>query len=188
MWVYRMAKALGWPAMYWTFSINHLSYTKTLAPIYIFRAITFLWWCRHCLNKNGLFAPKVKKTLSWAVFLEALIVALPFLDMFLDIFGAWINKNKSFDWDIILENIALFANSVFLNTKSWSWIMLGVVMNVLCFVLMICWNQHMTSFEMYIFGVDVVLITCWNILMAWLFWVGMHQGCLSIPASGTTHI
>ncbi len=54
--------------------------------------------------------------------------------MCLDIF--WINQKKSFDWDIILENVALFANTVFLNTKSWSWIMLGVVMNVLCFVLM----------------------------------------------------
>ncbi len=52
-------------------------------------------------------------------------------------FGAWINQNKSFDWDIIVENIALFANTVFLNIKSWSWIMLGVVMNVLCFVLMV---------------------------------------------------
>ncbi len=58
--------------------------------------------------------------------------------MCLDIFGAWINQKKSFDWDIILENIALFANNVFLNTKSWSWIMLGVVMNVLCFMLMVC--------------------------------------------------
>ncbi len=71
-------------------------------------------------------------------FLQALIAALPFLDMCLDIFGAWINQKKSFVWDIILENIALFANTVFLNTKYWSWIMLGVVMNVLCFVLMVC--------------------------------------------------
>ncbi len=47
--------------------------------------------------------------------------------MCLGIFGAWINQKKSFDWDIILENITLFANTVFLNTKSWSWIMLGVV-------------------------------------------------------------
>ncbi len=37
----------------------------------------------------------------------------PFLDMCLDIFGAWINKKKSFDWDIILENIALFAKTCF---------------------------------------------------------------------------
>ncbi len=29
--------------------------------------------------------------------------------MCLDICGAWINQKKSFDWDIILENIALFA-------------------------------------------------------------------------------
>ncbi len=57
-------------------------------------------------------------------------------------------------------------------------------MNVLWFVLMVCWNQHMASIEMYIFSVDVVLITCWNIRMAQLFWVGMHQRSLSIPASG----
>ncbi len=33
--------------------------------------------------------------------------------MCFDIFGAWINPKKSFDWDIILENIALFANTFF---------------------------------------------------------------------------
>ncbi len=33
--------------------------------------------------------------------------------MCLDIFGTWINQKKSFDWDIILENIALFANTFF---------------------------------------------------------------------------
>ncbi len=38
------------PAVYRTFSTNHLSYTKTLVPIYIFRAITFF---------DG--APKLKK-------------------------------------------------------------------------------------------------------------------------------
>ncbi len=41
-----------------------------------------------------------------------------------------------FDFDINLENIAYCKH--FLNTKSWSWIILGVVMNVLCFVLMVC--------------------------------------------------
>ncbi len=46
------------PAVYRTFSSNHLSYTKTLVPIYIFRAITFLEWCHHFLRKNGLFASK----------------------------------------------------------------------------------------------------------------------------------
>ncbi len=44
---------------------------------------------------------------------KKLIVAPPFLDMCLDIFGAWIIKKKSFDWDINLENIALFANTFF---------------------------------------------------------------------------
>ncbi len=52
----------------------------------------------------------------------------------------------------------------------------------------VCWNQHMASIEMFIFSVDVVLITCWNIRMEWLFWEGMHQRSLSIPASGATHI
>ncbi len=55
MWVYGMA---GRPAMYQTFSTNHLSYTKTLVPIYIFRTITFFVWCCHFLRKNGLLAPK----------------------------------------------------------------------------------------------------------------------------------
>ncbi len=39
------------------------------------------------------------------------------------------------------------------------------------------------KYKMYIFSVNVVLITCWNIHMAWLFWVGMYQRSLSIPAS-----
>ncbi len=121
------------------------------------------------------FYLKIKKTLLWAVFREALIIAPPFLDMCLDICRVWIYQKQSFDWDIILENVAFSAKKWgFLNTKSWSWIMLGVVMNVLYFVLMVCWNQHMASMEMYIFSVDMVLITCWNICMAWLFWVGMH--------------
>ncbi len=66
--------------------------------------------------------------------------------------------------------------------------MLEVEMNVLCFVLIVCWNQHMASIEMYIFSVDVVLITCWNICMALLFCVGMHQRSLSIPASGNPYL
>ncbi len=170
-----------------TFTINLFSYTKTLVPIYRSRAITF-FMVPPFLGKKLPFCPKMKKLCRELFFREALIVAPPFLDMCLDIFGAWIKQKKSFDWDIILENIALFANSVFFYTKSWSWIMLGVVMNVLCFVLMVCWNQHMASIEMYIFSVDVVLITCWNIRMTWLFWVGMHQRSLSIAASGSTHI
>ncbi len=63
------------------------------------------------------FLPQNKKTLSWAVFRETLIVAPPFLDMCLDIYGAWINQKKSFDWDIILENIAFFAKNGFLKQK-----------------------------------------------------------------------
>ncbi len=66
-WVYGMVKALGRPALYQTFSTNHISYTKTLVPIYIFRGITFFWWCRHFFSKNGLFA---KKTLCHELFFE----------------------------------------------------------------------------------------------------------------------
>ncbi len=115
--VYAMAKALGRPAarpaVYRTFSTNHLSYTKILVPIYIFRAIAFFGWCHHFLRKNGLLHQN-KNTLSWAVFREALLVAPPFLDMCLDIYGAWINRKQSFDSDIILENIAFFAKNGFL--------------------------------------------------------------------------
>ncbi len=42
--------------------------------------------------KKWPFCPKIKNTLLLAVFLEALIVAPPFLDMCLGIFGAWINQ------------------------------------------------------------------------------------------------
>ncbi len=63
------------------------------------------------------FLPQNKKTLLWAVFQESLIVAPPFPDMCLDIYGAWINQNKSFDWDIILENIAFFSKNWFLTQK-----------------------------------------------------------------------
>ncbi len=114
----------GRPAVYRIFSTNHLSYTKTLVPIYIFRAITFLGWCRYFYyyyfffyRINGLFAPKIKKTCSRVVFQEALIVAPPCLDMCLDIYGAWINQKQSFDWDIILENIAFFGKNRFLKQK-----------------------------------------------------------------------
>ncbi len=56
------------PAVYQTFSTNHLSYIKTLVPIYT--------------------------DLGLAVFREALIVAPIFLDICLDIFGAWINQTE----------------------------------------------------------------------------------------------
>ncbi len=76
-----------------TFTINLLSYTKTLVSIYRFRAITF-FMVPPFFGKKWPFCPKIKK------------------DMCLDIFWAWINQKKSFDWDINLENIALFANTV----------------------------------------------------------------------------
>ncbi len=96
-----------------TFTINLFSYTKTLVPIYRFRARTFFMVPPFLVEKNGLFVPKLKKTVVSCFFLEALIVVPPFLDMCLDIFGAWINPKKSFDWDIILENISFFANTFF---------------------------------------------------------------------------
>ncbi len=79
----------GQAAVYRTFSTNHLSYTKTLVTIYIFRAITFFDGAA-IFGKKMAFLPQNKKTLLWAVFREALIVAPPFLDMCLDIYGAWI--------------------------------------------------------------------------------------------------
>ncbi len=117
MWVYGMAKALGRPAVYRTFSTNHLSYIKTLVPIYIFRAITFFWWCRHFLRKNGLFAPKLKKNLLWTVFREALIVASPFLDMCLDIFGAWINQ-KNLLIGTLFRKYSIFCKKWIFKTKT----------------------------------------------------------------------
>ncbi len=88
-------QAAGWTgsqlAVYQTFSTNHLSYTKTLVPIYRFRAITSFWWC---LPKM-VFLPQNKKYLLWAVFQEALNVAPLFKDICLKIFGAWINKKKN---------------------------------------------------------------------------------------------
>ncbi len=95
-----------------TFTINLFSYTKTLVPIYRFRAITF-FMVPSFFGEKWPFCPKIKKTLSWAVFREVLIVAPPVLDMCLVIYGSWINQKKSYDWDIILENIALFANTFF---------------------------------------------------------------------------
>ncbi len=108
-----MANALGWLAMYQTFSTNHLSYTKTLVPIYRFRAITFFLWCRQFLETKCPFCPKIKQTLSGAVFRVALIVAPLFLDICLEIFGAWINQKTFFWGTFLLENKAFLAKSFF---------------------------------------------------------------------------
>ncbi len=66
--------------------------------------------------------------------------------------------------------------------------MLGVVMNMLCFVsflLMVCWNLHMPGIEIYIVSMNLVLLmVCWNICIpyrknwnlhiAWLFrWINL---------------
>ncbi len=64
------------------------------------------------------FLPQNKKNFVVSCFSRSLnCVALPFLDMCLDIYGAWINQKKSFNWDIILENIAFFAKNGFLKQK-----------------------------------------------------------------------
>ncbi len=95
--------------------------------------------------------------------------------------GVGLTKTNLLIWDIKLENIALFANTDFFNTKSWSWIRLAVVMNVLRFELIVCWNQHMASIEMYICSVDVVLITCWNIHMTVI--LGGHASAEPVNSS-----
>ncbi len=43
------------PAVYKTFSTNHLSYTKTLVPIYRFRVINIFWWCCNFFGKKWPF-------------------------------------------------------------------------------------------------------------------------------------
>ncbi len=70
-------------AVYQIFNTNHLSYTKTLVPIYRFRAINKFYGASIILEKNGIFTKKIK-TLTWAIFLEAFIVAPSFLDMCLE--------------------------------------------------------------------------------------------------------
>ncbi len=106
------------PAVYQTFSTNHLSYTKTLVLIYVFSAITFFDGAAIYVEKMA-FLPQNKKLCRELFFEKPLIVAPPFLDMCLDIYGAWINQKKSFDWDIIiiLENIAFLAKNGFLKQK-----------------------------------------------------------------------
>ncbi len=100
------------------FNTKTLSWTK-LSPstfFHRFRAITF-FMVPPFYGKKWPFCPKIIFFLSLAVFQEALTVAPPFLAMCLDIFGAWINQKTSFDWDIILENIAFLAKNGFLKQK-----------------------------------------------------------------------
>ncbi len=74
------------------FSTNHLSYTKTLVPIYRFRATTFF-------DGAAIFGGK-KHVMS--CFWEILIVAPLFLDICKDTIGAWINNNNNkIVWDIL---------------------------------------------------------------------------------------
>ncbi len=50
-------------------------------------------------------------------------------------------------------------------------------MTELCFVLMICWNQHMVSVEMYIFSVNPVLMTCWMLKVQVGHILGINEEC-----------
>ncbi len=60
------------------------------------------------------FLPQnIKKSLLWAVFQEALMVAPLFLDMCLDIYGAWINPQKYLFGIFVLENIAFLKEKGF---------------------------------------------------------------------------
>ncbi len=68
---------------------------------YKHNVITFFFMVPPFLGKKMAFCPKIKKTLSWAVFQEALIVAPLFLDICLDIFGAWNNPPQKIVWDIL---------------------------------------------------------------------------------------
>ncbi len=71
------------------------------------------WWCHHFCIKNGLFAKKEKNTLSWAIFLEGFFVAPLFLDICIEVFGAWVNHKNISNSDIFKEDTAVFAKMVF---------------------------------------------------------------------------
>ncbi len=46
-------------------------------------------------------------------FLETFFVALLFLDICIDVFGAWVNHNNISNLDIFKEDIAVFAKMFF---------------------------------------------------------------------------
>ncbi len=61
---------------------------------------------------------------------------------------AWDNLKNIFDPDIFIESIAIFAKTFFKFVQNLRHgIMLRFVMNVLCFVLMVCLNQNKASVE-----------------------------------------
>ncbi len=79
--------------------------------------------------------------------------------MCLDIFGAWINQKQSFDWNIILENMALLAITFF---KYKILVMDYAGRCNECVVLCAhgLLKSAQASIEIYIISIDVVLITC----------------------------
>ncbi len=85
-------------------------YQYTDLELYFFKVLPFFW-------KNRSFTKKLKETLSSAIFLESFIVAPLFLDMCLQVFGAWINQNNVFVCDIFLENKIYFQKKLFLRQK-----------------------------------------------------------------------
>ncbi len=58
-----------------------------------------------------------KTTLSWANFRETVIVASIFLDISINVFGAWPNHNNISNLDIFEEDTAIFAKDGFLTQK-----------------------------------------------------------------------
>ncbi len=51
----------------------------------------------------------LKKTLSWANFVEAVIVAPIFLDIYIQVFGTGVNHKNIFNSDIFKEDTAVFS-------------------------------------------------------------------------------
>ncbi len=60
-------------------------------------------------KKWPFFPKKSLKTLSWTIFLEAFFVAPIFLDIYLEVFGAWVNHKNISNSDMFKVDIALFA-------------------------------------------------------------------------------
>ncbi len=55
--------------------------------------------------------------MSWANFLEAVIVAPIFLDICIEVFGAWVNHKNISNSDIFKEDTAVFTKDVFFTQK-----------------------------------------------------------------------
>ncbi len=53
--------------------------------------------------------------------IEAFFVAPLFLHICIAVFGAWVKHKNIFNWVIFKENIAIFAENVFLTQTTLSW-------------------------------------------------------------------